>query len=184
MMCHERNEILMEIARGGAISDAVKQENLEHCRHCAACAAELERQRFLTAGLRALRDAGTALSPSAGLHHKLRAAFEQRQQNNRPVRWAAVAAGVAAIIAISWSVLKPRPAAQEYRPAERYTQEFIPVPYREAIPPEGGYVVRVEMPRSALVTFGVPAYGQGTEMVQADLVLGFDGVAHAVRVVR
>jgi|GEM_PF-2157852 hypothetical protein len=174
----------MEIARNGAISEAVKQESLEHCQHCATCAAELERQRVLTAGLRALRDASTALSASPALEQKLRAVFEQRQQNNRPVRWAAVAAGVAVIIAISWGVLKPRPVEQEFGSADRVVQEFIRVPYREVIPLEGGYVVRVEMPRSALVTFGVPTYGQGTEMVQADLVLGFDGVAHAVRVVR
>ena len=50
---------------------------------------------------------------------------------------------------------------------------------------DGGHVVRVELPRSALVSMGLPMNGeQLNERVKADVLLGHDGVARAIRFVR
>jgi hypothetical protein len=50
---------------------------------------------------------------------------------------------------------------------------------------DGAQVVRVELPRSAMVSLGLPVnmdrYG---ERVKADVLLGADGLAHAIRFVQ
>jgi hypothetical protein len=50
---------------------------------------------------------------------------------------------------------------------------------------EGGHLVRVELPRSALVSFGLPVnYERAGGRVKADVLLGDDGIARAIRFVR
>ncbi len=50
---------------------------------------------------------------------------------------------------------------------------------------EGGQVVRVEMPRSALAQFGLPInLERAGERIKADVVVGNDGLARAIRFVR
>ena len=50
---------------------------------------------------------------------------------------------------------------------------------------DGGYIVRVELPRSALVRFGLPVnMDRFNEKVKADVWLGVDGLAHAIRFVQ
>jgi hypothetical protein len=66
------------------------------------------------------------------------------------------------------------------------TTDFFPVGYGSA--PnlgDGGQLVRVEMPRSALVAFGVPMnVNRYDEAVKADVLFGADGMAHAIRFVQ
>ena len=64
--------------------------------------------------------------------------------------------------------------------------EFIPLVHGEAMTPsDGGQIVRVEMPRSALVSFGLPMnMERGGGRVKADVVVGNDGLARAIRFVR
>ena len=50
---------------------------------------------------------------------------------------------------------------------------------------DGGHLVRVELPRSALVSFGLPVnFERAGGRVKADVLLGDDGIAHAIRFVR
>lgn len=50
---------------------------------------------------------------------------------------------------------------------------------------DGGQMVRVELPRSALVRFGLPMnVERAGERVKADVLLGEDGIARAIRFVR
>jgi hypothetical protein len=50
---------------------------------------------------------------------------------------------------------------------------------------EGGQLVRVELPRSALSSFGLPVNAARLdEPVKADVVMGNDGIARAIRFVR
>jgi hypothetical protein len=52
-------------------------------------------------------------------------------------------------------------------------------------PMESGEVIRVQMPRSALITLGLPVDVERTdEPVMADLLIGEDGLARAIRFVR
>jgi len=63
--------------------------------------------------------------------------------------------------------------------------EFMPLTQGgELSNADGGQIVRVEMPRSALVSFGLPMnMERARERVKADVVLGHDGVARAIRFV-
>ena len=90
--------------------------------------------------------------------------------------------------------VKPRrPAArkaQRNEVANHVTREiatdFIPVGYMNAaILQDGGQIIRVEMPRSRLASFGLPVnMDRYNERVKADILLGADGLAHAIRFVQ
>jgi hypothetical protein len=75
---------------------------------------------------------------------------------------------------------RPRPTDQ------LATTEFVPLPYGDdELIGESSRIVRVEMPRSALRMAGFNvAQERANERVQADVLLGADGLAHAVRFVR
>src|SRR5215510_13966011 len=50
---------------------------------------------------------------------------------------------------------------------------------------DGGQLVRVELPRSALMRFGLPVNAdRASERVKADVLVGSDGIARAIRFVR
>ena len=50
---------------------------------------------------------------------------------------------------------------------------------------DGGHLVRVELPRSAMVSFGLPVnFERAGGRVKADVLLGDDGIARAIRFVR
>ncbi|HEX8844691.1 MAG TPA: hypothetical protein VF791_08615 [Pyrinomonadaceae bacterium] len=64
--------------------------------------------------------------------------------------------------------------------------EYLPLTYGVNLSQlEGGQVVRVELPRSAMQSFGLPMNAERAgERVKADVLLGHDGVARAIRFVR
>lgn len=64
--------------------------------------------------------------------------------------------------------------------------DFIPLMNRETLAEmDGGQVMRVELPRSALMSFGLPMdMERATERIKADVVVGNDGMARAIRFVR
>jgi hypothetical protein len=66
-----------------------------------------------------------------------------------------------------------------------YAEDFVPVPYADdPAASEGGAIVRVTLPRSALASFGLPiAESEGTDRVSADLIVSQDGTPQAIRLV-
>jgi hypothetical protein len=63
---------------------------------------------------------------------------------------------------------------------------FYPLPYGSGLPLDDGWeIVRVSLPRSALATLGVPVAGEltSTAPIKADIVVGGDGLARAIRFV-
>ena len=72
------------------------------------------------------------------------------------------------------------------RPAEEVVTEFIPLgngDYSASV--DAGQVVRVELPRSALSSIGLPVSAdRAGERIKADVLLGEDGLARAIRFVR
>lgn len=60
---------------------------------------------------------------------------------------------------------------------------FMPLTYT-ATAPQDGMVVRVAVPRATLLAMGLPVNGERTEEnVKADVLMGMDGVALAIRLV-
>jgi hypothetical protein len=80
--------------------------------------------------------------------------------------------------------------ANNFTPAtnanEEIATEFLPLTYDGNMSQmDDGQVVRVELPRSALQSFGLPVNAERAgERVKADVLLGHDGVARAIRFVR
>ena len=62
--------------------------------------------------------------------------------------------------------------------------DFIPIIY-DPDPIVRGHIVRIRLPRSALTAFGLPWNEENAEeTIRADVVLGEDGMARAVRFVK
>jgi 4-amino-4-deoxy-L-arabinose transferase-like glycosyltransferase len=83
----------------------------------------------------------------------------------------------------------PRQVPRAVRPRVRArdaVDEFIPLVLDQTWSPgESGQVMRVSMPRSALQSFGLPVdESRAFETVKADIVVGQDMVARAIRIVR
>jgi hypothetical protein len=68
---------------------------------------------------------------------------------------------------------------------DEYATGFVPVPYADdPAALEGGAIVRVTLPRSALPSFGLPiTESDGTDRVFADLLVSEDGTPQAIRLV-
>ena len=64
--------------------------------------------------------------------------------------------------------------------------EFVPLTYlNDATAMDGGIVVRVEIAREQLATLGLPFdLERADDVIKADIVLGDDGVARAIRLVQ
>ncbi|HZF38445.1 MAG TPA: hypothetical protein VE715_06465 [Blastocatellia bacterium] len=73
-----------------------------------------------------------------------------------------------------------------YAKDREYTTDFFPLSYGDDQKPmESGEVIRVQMPRSALIAFGLPVNVERADVpVKADLLVGEDGLAWAIRFVR
>ncbi|MCI0487616.1 MAG: hypothetical protein L0229_13575 [Blastocatellia bacterium] len=75
---------------------------------------------------------------------------------------------------------------QAGKPAEEViATDYIPLTYGESLNSiEGGQLMRVTLPRSVLVSFGLPMNAERVdEPIVADVLVGYDGVAHAIRFV-
>jgi HAMP domain-containing protein len=85
-------------------------------------------------------------------------------------------------------VTRQKPLQQQLGPhaTSEIATDFIPLTSREALAQmDGGQVIRVELPRSALMSFGLPMdMERATERIKADVVVGNDGLARAIRFVR
>ena len=73
-----------------------------------------------------------------------------------------------------------------YAKRGEYASDFIPLTYGGVQNPmESGEVIRLQMPRSALIAFGLPVNVEHADApVKAELLLGEDGMARAIRFVR
>lgn len=79
----------------------------------------------------------------------------------------------------------PRPQVANHV-AQEIATDFIPLSYMNAANfQDGGQIVRVQLPRSALASFGLPVnMDRYNEKVKADVLFGVDGLAHAIRFVQ
>ena len=76
-------------------------------------------------------------------------------------------------------------AAADPRPQEIATDFIALTPAGQYAQGEEGHIVRVELPRSALASFGMPVNAESAGgRVKADVLLGEDGVARAIRFIR
>ena len=185
--------------------------HLEHVGECPACAALLNRQRTLASGLRTLAADWRSAEAPARVESRLTAAFLGQAGLTVPhpaTRWwvpvASWAMATAAVVALAMFLARDRPVAPAHRTASSRVQlaaveppadletlgdssdaesDFIPIPNAARIEPnEELNLVRVEVPRSAMIALGYAvSEDRASEPVEAEVVLGADGLARAVR---
>jgi hypothetical protein len=126
---------------------------------------------------------------------RLRMEFRRQKRRRNLVIWTpwlgvAAAASIALFVWVRSEsqkpALAPEVAVHAVAPvAEEETDGFYPLPEAEALPAvENAMVVRVQLPVSSLQLMGVPVNEESADLsVQADLLLGQDGLARAVRLV-
>ena len=164
----------------------------------------------LAAGLKALAADMRGVEAPERVERRLVEAFRTRQvRGRRPARrvgrgwwfplaaWATAAAAATALAVFLVRDHQPQPVRQPARNAvqlagldsdtETIADEdggFILLPNAERISPnEEVDVVRVEVPRSAFAALGLLVSDEeSAETVQADVALGADGLARAVRI--
>jgi anti-sigma factor RsiW len=175
-------------------------EGSAHLLECPACAARMSRHRELEAGFRAVAAGFRRVEAPPRVEARLRAAF--RQQNGRESRvsrrWIPVvtwAAAFAAMFALAAFLVRDR-QPEAVRPPVQRTVElamlqpqadsdgFIPLPNSTGVAADEDdtNLVRVEVPRSAMIALGLDVSAdRAEELVEADVLLGSNGIARAVR---
>jgi len=153
----------------------------------------MEDNRELLENLRALAMEGPCQAPDR-VELYLRAEFRKRGSRRRAKVWssfAGVAAVAAGIALFAWVHEAPKPAATKMLASVPAVAEdegdasFYPLPEAEALPAvENAMVVRVQLPVSSLRLMGFPVdEDRADTAVQAELLLGQDGLARGVRLV-
>jgi hypothetical protein len=74
----------------------------------------------------------------------------------------------------------------DFYPAREIATDFIPTVYGGLEwPLDSGQLLRIQMPRSALASFGLPInYERADQPIKAEVLVGTDGLARAIRFVR
>jgi hypothetical protein len=205
MNCDQFRKRLRE---SGAIEAAAAV--VAHMDSCAGCATIFQQQRGLEAGLKQMASgqAGWSAPPrvEAALVERFRSQTRLQPVAVLPARvpfWMrfrlpglAVTGGLAAVLALVLISRLPHSSpmvagtgasqAAELDDDSALDNGFVLLPYAdfgEIANAAESDVVRVEMPRSALVTLGVPVSDDdNSASVEAELLLGEGGVPQAVRV--
>lgn len=179
---------------------------LDHLGACAECAGRFERQQRLAVGLnrlgREMRHLGAPLRVERQVLAGFRAQVELTPADRPAGVWWRIAGWAAAVlvtVGIAFFLTGGRQPERTERQSRRATQlatieapaaipaeeeGFIPLPNVEGIGAnEAVNLVRMEIPRATLIALGVEVGGEAVdEAVEADVILGADGVARAVRV--
>jgi hypothetical protein len=156
----------------------------------------MEDNRELLENLRALAADGPQAAPER-VERRVRAEFRALSRRRRVKVWASfsgVAAMAAGIALLTWVREAPKPAVSAATVVataagsdveEEADASFYPLPQAEALPAmENAMVVRVQLPASSLRMMGFPMDEERADAaVQAELLLGQDGLARGVRLV-
>jgi len=176
-----------------------------HLVECPACAARMSRQSELSAGLRTMAAADHRVGASPRVEARLRKAFRNQTgvASARPMQpvWAPVltwAAALAAMITLAVFLVRDRQPVTP-RPTGSHTVAMaMAAPAEDSQGDDDGFItlpnagklaeneevdmVRVEVPRSAMIALGLEVSPERAgELVAADVKLGPDGLARAVR---
>jgi hypothetical protein len=189
--------VVFELARGWVADGAA----LAHPDTCSRCAERLASEREVAAALRILATSSQSLEAPARVERVLLAAYRRGARAQSAARSGALwpAWGIAAALAVLAvaAALQPRApapvaihdaaasqAVESADAGEVATQYFALEQGTDLTALEGAPVVRMKLPRTVLMAFGLPMNPErAEEPVQADVVLGPDGFARAVRFV-
>ena len=154
-----------------------------------------EDQHSIDLRLRRALDAAVAQAESeqgasAEVEARLLATVRSRRiagERRRQIVWLAAAAAIVVLVTAARWRLSPDvgdPAPATTPPPVSTTADvpsgFLPLRYAE-VPTRGGQIVRMTVPATALASFGLEPASAGSDVVTADVFVGDDGLARAVR---
>ena len=198
MNCQEFWNTMPELGDGGGDGD-------RHLLECPACAARMSRHRELEAGFRAVTAGLRRVAAPPRVEARLRSAFRRRtggESRALPRRWMPVApwaAAFATMFALAAFLVRDRQPEAARPPAQRAIELAMLLPQADSdgfipLPNSPGFaagdtadadevnLVRVELPRSAMIALGLDvSEDRAEELVEADVMLGSNGMARAVR---
>lgn len=197
--CKDFGHLITAAARRESVAGEDRYELESHLSRCEDCRNRLAEQTRLS-GL--LADIAAGSTPaSAGIPAGLAQEFRRRQVAHtmrQRVRWAGAAVAASIVIAVGLSThfgflvgrtkqhlqtaVLPSPPSQVL---SAHTTQFMPLPFaRPFRRDEQVTMYRVQMPEAALTSFGLPIDGQRANTgVVADVLVGQDGIARAIRFV-
>jgi hypothetical protein len=143
-------------------------------------------QQSLRNALRELADDEESLGASSTVEARLRRHVRELAPVTRR-RWPtyiAAAALVGLFVAV-WRLMPAEPPSRVRSSIpsdiEAEVEEFLPLPYAH-LPTSDGQVIRIAVSRESLVSFGLtPGSPDSPDAVLADVFVGDDGIARAVR---
>ena len=177
MTCRRLTPDLIDFARGAPLDRSREDAVVSHVRECATCAVLVERQRAMSAAFRRLGSEPAVPPVDARRLGALRAAFDQPRT---PSRRAAIGVGlslaasalIVAGVSVAWRGGQTTSTPVVPSAAATPGAAFIVLPEASALPRfEHGQVIRVQIPSSS-------------GAIQADVLVGQDGLARAVRLVQ
>jgi hypothetical protein len=200
MVCERIRPILDELAREGPVETETRRRALLHSESCTDCAAYLRMSETLTGAFKdwAAEEGATEAPPR--VEAILRAAFVHERVRARVAPTTPVLLGLAAaaLLVIAALLSPPRPGNKDSAegasratgapegglvPSADEAATFMPLQDADPLAEgEGGEVMRVTLPLSALGDTGWPVNDDGSfQTVEADVLVGEDGLARAVR---
>lgn len=155
---------------------------------------DMNRDDAVTDALRRLKEDDQAVSAAPSVEARLREevrALGSRRQRHSWIVWLEIAAAavVLAAVALSWFMGNRSAPPAEVVPVQVAVETatpFFPLFYG-SVPAAQTHLVRMEVPRTALVRFGltsVDAVDGVGGTVLADVLVGDDGLARAVRFIQ
>jgi hypothetical protein len=154
------------------------------------------RDRSLDSALRAIaaeeEALGTSAAVAARLFVEVHSIARARRRRANLIGVAAAAVLFVGIAVPDWYRSRPStpatvaPAPATAQDTREVTTAFFPLTY-STVPAPGAHLIRMQVPRSALASYGVTSFdpeGAASPTVLADVVVGDDGLARAVRFVR
>jgi hypothetical protein len=147
----------------------------------------MNEQTDLLQDLRTLAADGPRQAPPH-IEARLQAEFRRQNRRRKFISWMpALAIPAAAAIALFvWMHAAPAQPVANAIEEDAEASSFYPLPQAESLPEvDNAMVVRVQLPVSSLQLMGVPiSEDRGDTSVQADVLLGQDGLARGVRLVQ
>ncbi len=207
MNCLDFERLVGDLARKQLMDEEAARKALDHAKSCARCEGQLAEERILSARLHLLavsmerERAPVELETILISAHRQRMSSGRSRRNGRRFREVAAAILLFAVslqllLTLSPSLLPTHteePVSEPMvtprgvqSPLVELTTDFIPLVHCVGLGCfEGGQLVRVAIPRLALISLGLPMNEQLTqEPVTADVLIGGDGVARAIRFVQ
>jgi hypothetical protein len=181
MTCRQIAPDVIDHARGMPLDRLRQEAAVIHLQSCASCVALAERERAMSVALRRLAHDATVAAIDDRQLQKLLASFDAAKSRPRRSR-VSVAVSVAASVVIGaglsvgWKSDAPSHrasavAAAATAPPMKAQTAFVVLPGARALPRlESGSVIRVNLPSS-----------DGS--IEADVLVGQDGLVRAVRLV-